>query len=94
MKLSYTLLRSLSVAKLPVLSGDELIRLLKKAGFRVVRQKGSHVSLQRESHKTVVPLHSELAKGTLLGILKQCGLGREELLDLIKRERENTFALS
>jgi predicted RNA binding protein YcfA (HicA-like mRNA interferase family) len=60
--------------KLPVLSGGELIKALQKSGFRVVRQKGSHVSLQKTKHNTVVPLHDELAKGTLLGILKQCDL--------------------
>lgn len=70
--------------KLPVLSGAELIRTLKKAGFNVVRQKGSHVSLQKENFKTVVPLHNELAKGTLLGILKQCGLSKEDLESLMK----------
>ena len=70
--------------KLPVLSGGELIRLLQRAGFQVVRQRGSHVSLKKESYCTVVPLHSELAKGTLLGILKQCGLTREELEILIR----------
>ena len=71
--------------KLPVLSGKELIRILEKGGFQVVRQKGSHVSLQKEAHKTVVPLHDELAKGTLLGILKQCGLSKEELIDMVGR---------
>jgi len=54
--------------KLPVLSGEELIRLLFKAGFQKVRQKGSHVSLKKGEFKTVVPLHDELARGTLLGI--------------------------
>lgn len=73
------------MAKLPLLSGKELITTLKKAGFQVVRQKGSHVSLQKENYKTVVPLHDELAKGTLWGILKQCGLSREDLIDLIKK---------
>jgi len=73
------------VAKLPVLSGDDLIRLLKKAGFEIVREKGSHVSLQKGNYKTVVPLHEELAKGTLLGILKQCGLSREELQKLVRK---------
>ncbi|OGQ52148.1 MAG: hypothetical protein A3J24_12255 [Deltaproteobacteria bacterium RIFCSPLOWO2_02_FULL_53_8] len=70
--------------KLPALSGEELIRLLKKAGFVVVRQRGSHVSLQKDDYKAVVPLHSELAKGTLLGIMKQCGLSKEVLEGLIK----------
>ncbi|MBI2847041.1 MAG: type II toxin-antitoxin system HicA family toxin [Chloroflexi bacterium] len=72
------------MAKLPVLSGSELIKALQRAGFEVVRQKGSHVSLQKANYKTVVPLHSELAKGTLLGILKQCGLTRRQLRKLIK----------
>ena len=69
--------------KLPALSGEQLIRALKEAGFTVIRQKGSHVSLQKGTFRTVVPLHDELAKGTLLGILKQCGLSKEDLLSLI-----------
>jgi predicted RNA binding protein YcfA (HicA-like mRNA interferase family) len=71
------------VAKIPILSGQELIKALEKAGFQVVRQKGSHVSLRKESHKTVVPLHRELSRGTLLGILAQCGLSRKDLLSLL-----------
>lgn len=70
--------------KLPILSGAELVAVLKKDGFEVVRQKGSHVSLQKEIYRTVVPLHDELAKGTLLGIMKQCGLSKDQLLDLLK----------
>lgn len=71
------------MAKLPVISGEEMIKILKKAGFQVVRQKGSHVSLQKGEYKTVVPLHYELAKGTLVGILKQCGISREDLEELL-----------
>jgi len=71
------------VTKLPIISGEELIKILQKEGFRIVRQKGSHVSLQKESYKTVVPLHEELAKGTLSAILKQCGLSRGDLMKLI-----------
>ncbi len=74
------------MAKLPVLSGDKLIKLLRNAGFQVVRQKGSHISLQKENYKTVVPLHDELARGTLLGILKQCGLSKEDLQKLIEEK--------
>ncbi|HOJ39106.1 MAG TPA: type II toxin-antitoxin system HicA family toxin [bacterium] len=71
------------MTKLPVLSGKQVVKALKKDGFQVVRQKGSHVSLQKGVYRTVVPLHDELAKGTLLGILKQCGLSREDLARLI-----------
>ncbi len=73
--------------KLPVISGKELVSALKKAGFVEVRQKGSHVSLQKVTpeaiYKTVVPLHKELAKGTLIDILHQTGLNRDDLLKLL-----------
>ncbi len=71
--------------RLPVLSGKGLIKTLQKAGFHKVRQKGSHVSLQKGEFKTVVPLHDELSRGTLLAILKQCGLTRDELLNLLDK---------
>jgi predicted RNA binding protein YcfA (HicA-like mRNA interferase family) len=74
--------------KLPVISGNELVRALKKAGFVEVRQKGSHVSLQKvaaeKTLKTVVPLHKELAKGTLHDILHQTGLSKDEIIELLK----------
>jgi predicted RNA binding protein YcfA (HicA-like mRNA interferase family) len=73
--------------KLPSVSGERLIRALKRAGFVELRQKGSHVSLEKRSGdktwKTVVPTHSELAKGTLSDILKQCGLTVAELIELL-----------
>jgi len=72
------------MAKLPVLSGKDLIKVLEREGFQIVRQKGSHVSLQKGEFRTVVPLHTDLAKGTLLGILKQCGLTKEKLIELLK----------
>ena len=73
--------------KLPSISGQRVIRALKRAGFLELRQKGSHVSLEKrvgeQVFKTVVPMHSELAKGTLSDILKQCGLTLDEFLELI-----------
>ena len=73
--------------KLPVISGKELIAALKKAGFVEVRQKGSHVSLQKftsgKYYRTVVPLHHELSKGILIDILHQTGLSRDDLLKLL-----------
>jgi predicted RNA binding protein YcfA (HicA-like mRNA interferase family) len=57
------------VVKLPVVSGAELVTLLKKAGFKVIRTKGSHVSLQKGNFRTVVPLHDELAKGDLAKLM-------------------------
>ena len=68
--------------KLPLASGIEVIKRLKKAGFIATRQKGSHVRLEKYmSDKTIkltVPLHSELKKGTLNRIIKDAGLTLEE----------------
>jgi predicted RNA binding protein YcfA (HicA-like mRNA interferase family) len=72
---------------LPSVSGERAIRALKRAGFVELRQKGSHVSLEKRAgeqvYKTVVPMHSQLSKGTLSDILKQCGLKLDEFLDLL-----------
>ena len=77
------------MSKLPRLSGDEVIRILvKKFGFEVSRQKGSHVTLIKyESGRkvvTVVPLHPELKPGTLLGILKLAEISKNEFLEALK----------
>ena len=73
--------------KLPSISGERLVRALKRAGFVELRQKGSHVSLEKrtpdKTFKTVVPQHSTLSKGTLSDILKQAGLTLEQLLELL-----------
>ncbi len=75
------------MAKLPSVSGERLVRALQRAGFTKLRQKGSHVSLEKRTvdkvYRTVVPLHDSLAKGTLSDILKQAGLTAEQLLELL-----------
>jgi len=67
------------MARLPVLSGKELVRILKKADLKKFVKKGSHVSLRKGTYKTVVPLHDELAIGTTMAILRQSGLDREDI---------------
>jgi predicted RNA binding protein YcfA (HicA-like mRNA interferase family) len=63
------------VAKIPKLSGNEIIKFLSKKGFFVARTKGSHVILKSsDGTKTVpVPLHHTLDTGTLRSILKLAG---------------------
>jgi len=58
------------LTKLPSVSGKKVIKALEKLGFIVVRQKGSHVILQRESNMLTVPLHDPIKKSTLNTILK------------------------
>ena len=75
------------MAKLPRLSGKEVVKALKKAGFEELRQRGSHVFMARQTLEgkipTVVPMHSEIDTGTLLEIIRQCKLTREEFLKLL-----------
>ncbi|MBI2558422.1 type II toxin-antitoxin system HicA family toxin [Candidatus Woesearchaeota archaeon] len=70
--------------KLPLVSGSVVIKMLEKEGFLPVRQRGSHVSLHKKVNgKTllvVVPMKKEIKKGTLLSIIKQAGMTREEFL--------------
>jgi len=70
--------------KLPRVSGADTIRALQRIGFMQVRQRGSHVVLKRArpdgTTGCVVPLHSELATGTLRGILKQAGIASVEFI--------------
>jgi predicted RNA binding protein YcfA (HicA-like mRNA interferase family) len=68
------------VPELPVLSGQKAIKVLVKLGFVVVRQKGSHVFLQRGDDTVTVPLHNPLKKGTLKSILKQANVSLDEFL--------------
>ena len=71
------------MAKLPVLSAREVLKVLRRFGFVVVRQTGSHIHLWHEERRVLVtvPNHHELAKGTLIGIPKQAKLARDEFLD-------------
>ena len=75
------------MTKLPSVSGERVVRALQRAGFSQLRQKGSHVSLERRTpekvFRTVVPMHDTLSKGTLSDILKQTGLTVEQLLELL-----------
>lgn len=74
------------MAKLPSLRGRELIRALERAGFRVVRVRGSHHFLAHpDGRVTVVPVHSgeRIGPGLLLKILADCDLSRDELTALL-----------
>lgn len=72
---------------LPLVSGLEVVKALHKAGFAVVRQRGSHVRLEKvlgtNTIKLTVPMHKELKKGTLARIVKDAGLTVEEFCVLL-----------
>ncbi|MEM1096451.1 MAG: type II toxin-antitoxin system HicA family toxin [Bacteroidota bacterium] len=74
------------MSKLPSLTGKKLIRGLGKAGFSVIRVKGSHHFLRHQDGRTtVVPVHAgeSLGPGLLSKILRDCELTRDELRMLL-----------
>ena len=77
------------MVKLPRLSGHDLIKIPSTFGFYKTRQKGSHVMLVKETKQgkvgCVVPLHDKIERGTLIGILKQAKINRDEFLKEIKK---------
>lgn len=74
------------MTKLLRLKGRQLIVILRKAGFKVIRVRGSHHFLQNPDGRcTVVPVHAgeTVGPGLMNKILHDCDLSREELADLL-----------
>ncbi len=72
---------------LPVVTGRNAIKALCRTGFRVVRQRGSHVRLEKKTEDKIirltVPLHKNLKKGTLRRIINDAGLTVQEFIKLL-----------
>ena len=68
---------------LPVVSGAAVVAALAKVGYEQVSQRGSHVKLRRDERAVIVPLHRELASGTLRSILRQSSLTPAEFIALV-----------
>jgi len=73
---------------LPHLSGREIVRALERLGFVQARQRGSHVVMKKSTNEgtvgCVVPMHNEVAIGTLHSILKQARISAEDFLKVVK----------
>ena len=73
--------------KLPVVSGEKAIKAFLHAGFVKVRQRGSHVRLEKiegnDTIKLTVPLHNPMKKGTLSRLIKDAGLTIDEFVNLL-----------
>ena len=79
------------MSRLPSISSDKVIKALKKAGFGYApkRGKGSHIALYKidENNRkllVIVPKQRELPKGTLMAILHQASLSKDEFTKLLK----------
>jgi predicted RNA binding protein YcfA (HicA-like mRNA interferase family) len=68
--------------KLKVLSGREVCKILQKYGFQEIRKRGSHIVMQKQLEKNTVtvpvPDHKEIKRGTLMSVIRQSGIPKEE----------------
>jgi len=68
---------------LPVLRPEQVIRGLEGNGFRFVKQRSSHRKYKKDGRTAIVPMHYEVARGTLASILEQAGLTIEQLMKFV-----------
>ena len=75
--------------KLPVVSGRQVIRVLERIGYQIVRQKGSHIRLRDENDPEHLPItvpdHRTLKPGLLRQILRDANLTVDEFVKLLRR---------
>jgi predicted RNA binding protein YcfA (HicA-like mRNA interferase family) len=71
--------------QLPLISGDQLVKVVKKIGYNRDHTEGSHMILLHPSGRRLsVPQHPELGRGLLRALIREIGLSREEFIDLLK----------
>ncbi len=75
------------MSKVPSLNYTKVIQALRRDGWVVVRQKGSHIRLQKhfgeETLKITIPAHNPIKRSTLSHIIKQAHLTVDEFLKLL-----------
>ena len=75
------------MSKVPSLSYQEIITALKRYNWKFIRQKGSHIRLEKildhETLKITVPAHRPVKRSTLSHILKQARISVEDFLKLL-----------
>jgi predicted RNA binding protein YcfA (HicA-like mRNA interferase family) len=66
-------------SKYPILKPNEIIDFLASRGFSYVSQKGSHRKYSDGQHVVIIPMHDEIARGTLKSILSQAEISVDDL---------------
>ena len=69
--------------KYPLLRPEEIIRALSKKGFEYISQRGSHAKYSNGNRTAIIPIHDEVARGTLKSILIQADIELENFLKLL-----------
>jgi len=73
------------MSRLPVISGDDFVKAMKKIGYSWDHTEGSHMILLHPSGRRLsVPRHDELGRGLVRALLRDVGLRREEFIELLQ----------
>ncbi len=71
------------MARLPVISGDDFVKAMRKMGYVWDHTEGSHMVLLHSSRgRLSVPRHKELGRGLLRALIRDAGLSREAFMAL------------
>ena len=75
------------MAVLPTLNGREVVKVFERDGWRVARQRGSHIILVKDGHIATlsVPDHREVAKGTLRSLIRASGMTPDGFISLMHK---------
>ncbi|MCD6455750.1 MAG: type II toxin-antitoxin system HicA family toxin [Methanophagales archaeon] len=75
------------MSKLPVVSGEKAVKCFEKLGYRIVRQKGSHIRMWHKSDGSkkplTIPKHKVLGKGLLRKLLRDAEISVEKFNELL-----------
>ena len=74
------------MSQIPLISGREVVKALRRIGYEPDHQRGSHIVLRHVDpphRRLTVPEHDEVAKGTLRAIIRQAGLTVDEFTALL-----------
>jgi len=73
------------MVKLPILSGNDVVKAFKRLGYWIRGQRGSHIHMRHKNLPPItVPRHKEVDKGTLRGIIRDVGISLDDFIKLLK----------
>lgn len=75
----------ITMSRLPIVSGAQIVKALFKLGYRKVRQRGSHIRLYARGKKSItVPDHKTIGRGLLRKIIRDAQISVSEFFKLLK----------
>lgn len=64
-------------------SGRDAVKALRRLGFAITRQEGSHIRMSKGGHHVTVPNHRAILPKTLQNVIRQAGVSLEEFIEAL-----------